>query len=155
MKFELRNGIKQTGFSFLFAAACFQPPHKGSVVTDPNKTNVLGSALASCSNKTGYYRDGYCASGPDDLGVHVVCAEVTKEFLEFSKSRGNDLITPITQYGFKGLKPGDRWCLCASRWKEAFDAKVAPPVILEATHSKALEFATLEQLKSGQIACLK
>lgn len=148
MKFEFRK----KGISLFFAAACFQVPHKGTIVTDPAKANVLGTALVSCSNKTGYYRDGYCASGPDDRGVHVVCAEVTKEFLDFSKSRGNDLITPMVQYGFKGLKPGDRWCLCASRWKEAFEANVAPPVILEATHAKALEFVQLKQLQS---ACAK
>ncbi len=118
---------------------------------DKNHLNVLGKPLVSCgmNPKTGYYRDGFCATGEDDRGIHVVCAEVTQEFLSFSKLKGNDLITPLPQYDFKGLKPGDRWCLCASRWKEAFDAKIAPPVVLEATHSKALEFVTLENLRSS------
>ena len=133
----------------LLAGACFQIPHKGSVMQDQSKLNILGTALVSCGGKTGYYRDGYCASGPDDAGVHVVCAEVTKEFLEFSKSRGNDLITPMPQYDFKGLKPGDRWCLCASRWQEAFEHHVAPPVILEATHSRALDIIKAKDLQTG------
>jgi uncharacterized protein (DUF2237 family) len=119
---------------------------------DKNKLNVLGTALEPCGGKTGYYRDGYCASGPEDAGVHVVCSEVTKEFLEFSKSRGNDLITPRPEYQFKGLKPGDRWCLCAARWKEAFDHKVAPPVVLEATHERAKEIIKMTDLENS---CLK
>ena len=112
--------------------------------------NVLGTALkiAGTSPMTGFYRDGYCSSGTDDLGIHVVAAEVTDEFLQYSKSKGNDLITPHPAYGFQGLKSGDKWCLCAARWKEAYDAGVAPPVVLEATHEKALEFATLQELKS-------
>ena len=121
-------------------------------MTDRNKKNVLGTALVSCAKQTGYYRDGFCASGPEDQGVHVVCAEVSKEFLEFSKTQGNDLVTPRPEYDFKGLKPGDRWCLCASRWKEAFDHKVAPPVILEATHDRALKFVDLKDLQGS---CLK
>lgn len=118
---------------------------------DKKTLNVLGKPLVSCGSnpKTGFYRDGFCATGDDDRGIHVVCSEVTQEFLQFSKLNGNDLITPLPQYDFKGLKPGDRWCLCASRWKEAFDAKVAPPVVLEATHIKALEFVSLENLQLG------
>jgi len=100
---------------------------------------------------TGFFRDGYCRTGPGDFGVHVVCAQMTEEFLQFSKSVGNDLITPRPEYNFPGLKPGDRWCLCAARWKEAFDAGVAPPVILEATQISALEFVTLEELQQYAI----
>ncbi len=130
--------------------------------TKPSKTmkdktithgkNVLGTDLkiAGTNPITGYYRDGFCSSGEEDKGVHVVAAVVTDAFLQFSKARGNDLITPLPAYGFPGLKVNDKWCLCASRWKEAYDAGVAPPVILEATHEKALEFATLEQLKSAK-----
>lgn len=112
--------------------------------------NVFGADLQIAGTKpvTGYYRDGFCSSGSDDSGVHVIAAVLTAEFLQFSKSRGNDLITPIPAYDFPGLKANDKWCLCASRWKEAFDAGVAPPVILNATHEKALEFVTLEQLQS-------
>lgn len=112
--------------------------------------NVLGKPLEIAGTKpiTGFYRDGFCATGPEDKGVHVVAAVVTDEFLQFSKSRGNDLISPNPLYGFPGLKANDKWCLCASRWKEAYDAGVAPPVILEATHEKALRFATLDELKS-------
>ncbi|VTR97513.1 DUF2237 family protein [Tuwongella immobilis] len=116
--------------------------------------NVLGTELKTCSMNplTGYYRDGCCTTGADDLGIHVVCAQVTREFLEFSRSRGNDLITPFPAYGFPGLKPGDRWCLCAQRWKEALEAGVAPPVVLEATHISSLEFVDLEDLKSHALS---
>lgn len=112
--------------------------------------NVFGADLQIAGTKpvTGYYRDGFCSSGSDDRGVHVIAAVLTTDFLRFSKSRGNDLVTPIPAYNFPGLKANDRWCLCATRWKEAFDAGVAPPVILNATHEKALEFVTLEQLQS-------
>jgi uncharacterized protein len=106
--------------------------------------------LAACSYGepvTGFYRDGDCSTGPDDLGRHVVCARVTAEFLAFSKSRGNDLSTPQPEYGFPGLKPGDRWCLCAARWREALQADAAPRVVLTATHQKALEVVSLEELK--------
>ena len=111
--------------------------------------NVLGTALqiAGTEPVTGYYRDGFCSTGDSDIGVHVVAAFVTEEFLQFSKSQGNNLITPAPHYNFPGLKAGDCWCLCARRWKEAYDAGVAPPVKLEATHEKALEFATLEELR--------
>ncbi len=111
--------------------------------------NVLGGPLATCCTAplTGFYRDGSCHTGPQDLGTHVVCAQVTLEFLEFSVARGNDLVTPVPQFHFPGLNPGDKWCLCALRWKEALDAGVAPPVVLAATHEKALEFVSLEDLK--------
>jgi hypothetical protein len=103
--------------------------------------NVLGSPLETCSGEplTGFYRTGCCETGPDDLGVHAVCAVMTEEFLEFSRRRGNDLSTPNPMWGFPGLKPGDRWCLCAARWQEALDAGLAPPVILGATNESALE----------------
>lgn len=111
--------------------------------------NVLGTELQLCSADplTGFYRDGCCNTSKEDVGTHVVCAQMTKEFLEFSKSQGNDLMTPMPEFGFAGLKPGDRWCLCALRWKEALDAKLAPPVILEATNEAALRFVPLDALK--------
>ena len=111
--------------------------------------NVLGGPLATCCTAplTGFYRDGSCHTGPQDLGTHVVCAQVTQAFLEFSVARGNDLVTPVPQFHFPGLDPGDKWCLCALRWKEALDAGVAPPVVLAATHEKALEFVSLDDLK--------
>lgn len=108
--------------------------------------NVLGSRLECCCRApmTGFYRTGFCDTGPQDLGSHTVCAVVTAEFLEFSKSVGNDLSTPAPHFGFPGLKPGDRWCVCAPRWREALDAGYAPPVVLEATHEAALAVAPLE-----------
>lgn len=111
--------------------------------------NVLGTTLQICCTTpmTGYYRDGLCNTGGQDFGMHVVCAQVTTEFLEFTKSRGNDLSTPFPEYNFPGLKPGDCWCLCAARWQEAFDAGVAPPVVLEACHMRALEVCNLEDLQ--------
>lgn len=137
----------------VFVVACLSLLNLGADVGDKPKLNVLGERLISCgsSKPTGFYRDGFCATGPDDRGVHVVCAEVTKEFLEFSKSRGNDLITPHPEHDFKGLVPGDRWCLCANRWKEAFDHDVAPPVVLEATHDAALKYVRLDNLKKTQL----
>lgn len=112
--------------------------------------NVLGQALVACSlrPRTGYTRSGACETGPDDLGSHTVCAEVTAEFLAYSRSRGNDLITPHPEWDFPGLKPGDRWCLCAARWLEAARAGVAPPVVLRATHQRALGTVPLELLKA-------
>lgn len=111
--------------------------------------NVLGEPLASCctSPMTGFYRDGFCRTGGQDYGVHVICAQVTPAFLEFTKLRGNDLSTPAPHFNFPGLKPGDRWCLCASRWQEALEAGAAPPVILQATHARALEVVSLEDLQ--------
>jgi len=110
--------------------------------------NVLGTSLQACcfGHKTGFYRDGFCKTGEEDIGTHVVCAIMTKEFLVFSKNRGNDLMTPMPWYRFPGLRPGDRWCLCVSRWKEAFEKGLAPPVILEATHQKALDYVRFESL---------
>jgi uncharacterized protein len=111
--------------------------------------NVLGETLESCceSPMTGFYRTGCCETGPGDDGLHVVCAQMTREFLRFSKASGNDLSTPMPGFGFPGLKAGDRWCLCAGRWKEAFEAGMAPPVVLAATHMSALEFVSLEELQ--------
>ncbi|MES3016099.1 MAG: DUF2237 domain-containing protein [Pseudomonadota bacterium] len=113
--------------------------------------NVLGETLRPCSYDplTGYFRDGCCHTSDDDGGTHVICARVTAAFLAFSRERGNDLQTPRPQWRFAGLRPGDRWCLCALRWKEALDAGVAPPVVLECTHERALDFVTLEQLKAN------
>ena len=110
--------------------------------------NVFGEELIICSTSTltAICRDGRCNTGPMDTGTHTVCAVMTAEFLDFTKGRGNDLSTPLPHYQFPGLKPGDKWCLCVNRWKEAFDAGVAPRVVLEATHEKALEFVTMEQL---------
>jgi len=112
--------------------------------------NVLGTPLVACSYDplTGYYRDGCCNTDHNDHGSHVVCAKVTQAFLDFSVSRGNDLVTPRQEFRFAALKAGDRWCLCARRWLEAFEAGVAPPVVLAATHRKALEIVTIEQLQA-------
>lgn len=111
--------------------------------------NVLGGELEICctSPMTGFYRDGKCNTGGGDFGAHVVCAQVTEEFLTFTKSRGNDLSSPVPGSNFPGLQPGDRWCLCASRCKEALDAGVAPPVVLSATHASILEYVSLDELK--------
>jgi hypothetical protein len=111
--------------------------------------NVLGEPLQLCCNNptTGFYRDGYCNTGGQDFGLHVVCAEMTEEFLEYTKSQGNDLSTPRPMFNFPGLKPGDCWCLCASRWEEARQAGVAPPVILESVHIRAIEVISLDILK--------
>ena len=118
------------------------------IMSIPSK-NVLGSPLKKCcdSPKTGFYRDGFCHTGPQDHGTHVACATVTKEFLDFTKSRGNDLITPKPEWNFPGLKPGDKWCLCALRWMEAKKAGVAPKLDLEATHENMLDFATIKDIK--------
>ena len=115
--------------------------------------NVLGSDLEPCcfNPLTGFYRDGFCRTGGNDYGVHTVCAEMTAEFLEFSRAAGNDLITPVPQYEFPGLKPGDRWCLCVERWTEALKAGVAPRVVLESSHMSSLEFASLDDLKANSI----
>ena len=114
------------------------------------QTNVLGTELQPCSfdPMTGYYRTGCCETLGDDPGAHVVCAVMTAEFLAYSRSVGNDLSTPMPQYGFAGLNPGDQWCLCASRWQEAFEAGAAPRVKLEATHMLALEYCSLADLQS-------
>lgn len=112
--------------------------------------NVLGEKLETCGTDptTGFYRDGCCNTGPDDLGNHTVCSIVTADFLEYSKARGNDLSTPRPEFGFPGLKPGDSWCLCAGRWQEAFEANCAPRVKLRATHQNALDVCQLNDLKA-------
>ena len=114
----------------------------------PSK-NVYGNPLIPCSTApmTGFYRDGCCNTGADDRGIHTVCAVMTDEFLQYSKKMGNDLTTPLPHYNFPGLKPGDRWCLCVLRWKEALDADLAPPLVLEATHQTALQYVSLEDLE--------
>ena len=111
--------------------------------------NVLGGDLLACSYAplTGFFRDGCCRTDGHDRGTHVVCARLTAEFLQFSSARGNDLMTPRPEYRFVGLQPGDRWCLCALRWLEAFEAGVAPPVVLEATHAKVLDLVELDVLR--------
>jgi uncharacterized protein (DUF2237 family) len=112
--------------------------------------NVLGGPLETCGTNplTGFYRDGCCNTGAEDLGLHLVCTVVTAAFLAHQKSIGNDLTTPNPFFGFPGLKPGDRWCLCVTRWKESLDAGVAAPVVLEATHLSALEFVDLDDLQT-------
>jgi len=115
--------------------------------------NVLGGILQSCSQRplTGFFRNGCCETGPQDLGSHTVCAVMTAEFLEFSRSRGNDLSTPRPEFGFSGLTPGDRWCLCAPRWQEALEAGRAPRVVLQATEQSALVYCELADLKRHAI----
>ena len=115
--------------------------------------NVLGEDLQPCSHDpfTGFYRDGCCNTGADDVGLHIVCIRATAEFLTFSRERGNDLSTPVPEYGFPGVQPGDQWCLCALRWKEAYDAGLAPPVVLEATHIAAIEFVDLAALRAHAV----
>jgi len=115
--------------------------------------NVLGTDLETCSldPRTGFYRDGCCNTGAQDQGLHLVCCEVTEKFLEFSKAAGNDLSTPNPAYDFAGLNPGDRWCLCVLRWKEAFEAGMAPKVNLAATHISSVEFVDLQQLQAHSV----
>jgi uncharacterized protein len=115
--------------------------------------NVLDGELEPCSTEplTGFYRDGCCRTGASDSGVHVVCAEMTAEFLAFSVERGNDLVTPRPEWGFPGLQPGDRWCVCAERWAEALEAGVAPPVVLAATHASMLEYAAMAELRAHAV----
>ena len=117
-----------------------------------NAKNVLGAPLVPCSYDplTGFFRDGCCHTDAHDAGSHVVCARVTQAFLDFSLARGNDLMTARPEHRFRGLKPGDRWCLCALRWKEALEAGVAPPVVLECTHERALDYVTLAQLRAHE-----
>ena len=124
------------------------PEASGRPKREPAK-NVLGSKLKTCSMnpKTGFFRDGCCNTGPEDRGLHMVCAVMTDEFLAFSKEMGNDLSTPYPDYGFPGLKDGDRWCLCAMRWVEAYNAQKAPKLVLEATHELMLRLVPLETLQ--------
>ncbi len=121
---------------------------------DENARNVLGGELKPCSTSplTGFYRNGCCETGPHDVGMHTVCAVMTAEFLAFSKAVGNDLSTPRPELAFAGLKPGDRWCLCAPRWLEAHQAGMAPEVVLGATHMSALEFVPIEALTARAVA---
>lgn len=127
--------------------------HTNGNGTKPQAKNVLGGKLTTCSldPKTGFYRDGCCNTGVNDAGTHTVCTRVTRDFLEFSRSRGNDLITPRPEFNFPGLKPGDKWCLCATRWREALEAGAAPLVDLEATHERTLNFVSLEDLKAHSL----
>jgi uncharacterized protein (DUF2237 family) len=117
--------------------------------TGNHQRNVFGEPIAGCSDApmTGFYRNGCCDTGPEDVGSHTICAIMTNEFLAFSKAHGNDLSTPIPAYGFPGLKEGDRWCLCAARWRQAFEADAAPRVVLSATNEHALEVVALDDLK--------
>lgn len=119
--------------------------------------NVLGEPLRECGRDpiTGFFRDGSCRTCAQDLGLHTVCARVTEDFLAFSRANGNDLSTPHPEHGFAGLRPGDRWCLCARRWKQALDAGMAPPVILEATHEMTLEIVSLDELREHAIPALR
>lgn len=119
--------------------------------------NVLGEELKVCctSPMTGFYRTGKCETGPQDMGVHIICAEVTAKFLKFSKEKGNDLSTPVSMYNFPGLKPGDCWCLCAARWKEALEAGFAPPINLSATHEAMLDYFPLEVLKEHSVDLIR
>jgi len=121
----------------------------GDAGPPPAQRNVLGESLAECCTRpmTGFYRTGSCHTSPADTGAHTVCVQVTAEFLAFSKQRGNDLSTPMPDFGFPGLKPGDRWCLCAERWREALAAGKAPRVVLAATHERTLEYVSLDELK--------
>jgi uncharacterized protein len=116
-------------------------------------TNVLGTDLKSCCRDpmTGFYRDGFCRTGPEDVGLHTVCVIATRHFLDFSVLDGNDLVTPHEDWGFPGLEVGDRWCLCVTRWRDALQRGVAPPVDLEATHSSALEWVSLEDLQAHAV----
>ena len=131
-----------------------QIDHTGRMTSASGQINVLGTELMPCSYDpmTGYYRTGCCENRGDDPGMHTVCSRVTASFLEFSATRGNDLRTPMPQYGFDGLKPGDQWCVCAMRWKEAFDEGAACDVVLEATHVSTLEYIDLDDLRAHAIS---
>ena len=120
---------------------------------DADAKNVLGGELIPCSLDpvTGFFRNGCCETGPHDVGLHTVCAVMTAEFLAFSKMMGNDLSTPVPEYGFPGLKPGDRWCVCALRWREAYEAGYAPPVVLESTHARALDYVLMDWLRTKTV----
>ena len=120
----------------------------------PVERNVLGGALEPCGTEplTGFYRDGCCSTGPEDLGSHTVCTVVSAEFLALQQELGNDLSTPRPEHGFAGLRPGDRWCLCADRWVEALEAGVAPPVVLAATHARTLDWVDLTDLRRHAVA---
>ena len=144
----MRRVARKGKFEVLHFDMFDQTPEEGRPGRAPS-VNVLGGALQPCSINpiTGFYRDGCCNTGAEDVGLHTVCVVTTAEFLAFSKAHGNDLSTPMPQYGFPGLVPGDRWCLCAARWQEAFDAQAAPLVVLEATHAATLRVVSLDKLK--------
>lgn len=139
------------------ADACAASPAPTCAMPPPNAPdgrgdrNVLGAPIAPCGTapRTGWRRTGRCDTGPDDTGVHVVCATLTDDFLRFTVAQGNDLVTPHPEAGFPGLRAGDRWCLCASRWVEAERANVAPPVVLDATHEAALRFTSIDRLRAS------
>lgn len=116
--------------------------------------NVLGGPLATCSREplTGFFRDGCCNTDPSDLGAHLVCVQMTADFLMFSRAVGNDLSTPRPEFGFPGLAPGDRWCVCAARWRESMESGIAPPIFLEATHERMLEYVSLDELKAHAVS---
>jgi hypothetical protein len=117
-------------------------------------TNVLGTELKPCCRDplTGFYRDGFCRTGPEDVGLHTVCVVATRDFLDFSVLDGNDLVTSHEEWGFPGLEPGDRWCICVTRWRDALKRGVAPPVDLEATHSSVIEWVSLEDLQAHAVS---
>jgi len=121
------------------------------ISSDNKAKNVLGTKLEPCcfEPKTGFYRDGFCNTDHNDHGRHIICAIMTDEFLEFSKKMGNDLVTPILEYDFPGLKSGDKWCLCILRWKEALENNIAPKIILESCHQKCLEYVSIDDLKNN------
>ena len=129
------------------------PSAFSKTMSTSSPSNVLGGSLACCCREpmTGFYRDGYCRTGPGDHGMHTVCVVATEEFLRFSQAQGNDLSTPHLEFEFPGLEAGDRWCLCVTRWKDALDAGCAPAVILEATHISALEWVALEELRAHAV----
>lgn len=135
--------------SILLLTSFFTYTFQSKSMRQDSSKNVLGTPLQSCctSPMTGYYRNGHCETGADDFGTHVVCAYMTQDFLDFTAKCGNDLCTPIPAYNFPGLKPGDKWCLCASRWKQAYEAGKAPKVVLESTHEKALTIISQDILK--------
>lgn len=150
MHFESENHFHRPGMAgWEIARRMPANDQFGRSMSEEAQKNVFGEVISSCSEAplTGFYRNGCCDTGPDDLGSHTICAVMTDEFLAFSKQAGNDLSTPIPEYGFPGLKAGDRWCLCAARWKQALDAGAAPRVVLSATNEAALEIVSLDDLK--------
>ena len=148
--------IKSSSLSSLSAKN--ERDSEDSISVDSNAVNVLGTPLQCCCSDvggsgigTGFYRNGFCSTGEQDLGRHTVCCKVTDEFLEFSKAVGNDLSTPMREYMFPGLDDGDVWCLCAQRWAQAYNAGMAPKIFLQATHEKTLDYAPIEILKEFAI----
>lgn len=157
LPFLKTNERSKSSVSALFAQE-ESDSEEEAVAVDPNAVNVLGTSLRCCCGDvggtgigTGFYRNGYCSTGEQDLGRHTVCCKVTDKFLEFSKAAGNDLSTPMPEYYFPGLKEGDIWCLCAQRWGQAYNAGMAPKIFLQATHEKTLDYAPIEILKEFAI----